>query len=124
MEDRLTAYSILEQEHRLYSAIRAGNIAELDHLLHDDLLFVLPGGETITKTIDLDTYHSGALQVEELHPEMEKLNIIDDMAVVTLTMRLKGKFNGQAFEASYRYIRFWKKFGREIKVLGGSGSAI
>lgn len=124
MDNKLTENSILEQENKLYSAIKDSNITALDQLLHDDLLFILPSGETITKEIDLDTYRDGALKVDEFLPEMENLNIIDDMAVITLTMKLNGKFNDVPFEASYRYIRFWKKFSDGIKVVGGSGIAI
>jgi hypothetical protein len=87
-------------------------------------LFILPGGEIITKEIDLNMYPNGILHVHELLPEVENLNIIDDMEVITLTMRLKGRFNDLPFEANYRYIRFWKKFDDGIKVVGGSGTAI
>jgi hypothetical protein len=124
MDNKLTKNSILEQENKLYSAIKDADIAALEQLLHDDLLFILPSGETITKEIDLDTYRNGALKVDELLPEIENLNIIDDMAVITLTMKLKGKFNDVPFEANFRYIRFWKKFPDGIKVVGGSGIAI
>lgn len=124
MDNKLTENNILEQENKLYKAIKDGNITVLDQLLHDDLLFILPSGETITKENDLDTYRDGALKVDELLPEIENLNIIDDLAVITLTMKLKGKFNDVPFEASFRYIRFWKKFGDGIKVVGGSGRAI
>jgi hypothetical protein len=121
MDNKLTENIILEQENKLYSAIKDGNITALDKLLHDDLLFILPSGETITKEKDLDTYRDGALKVDELLPEVENLNIIDDMAVITLIIKLSGKFNGVPFEANYRYIRFWKKFNDGIKVIGGSG---
>lgn len=124
MDNKLTETSIREQENKLYTAIKDGNITVLDQLLHDDLLFIVPGGETITKEIDLDTYRNGALKVDELLPEIENLNIIDDIAVITLTIKLKGKFNDVPFEANYRYIRFWKKFDDGIKVVGGSGIAI
>ena len=124
MNKILTEDSILEQENKLYSAIKDGNITALDQLLHDDLLFILPSGEPITKQIDLDTYRNGALKVDELLPQVEHLNIIDDTAVITLTMKLKGKFNDAPLEANFRYIRFWKKFGDGIKVVGGSGTAI
>lgn len=124
MNNKLTENSILEQENKLYRAIKDGDVTALDHLLHDKLLFILPSGETITKEIDLNTYRDGALKVDELLPETENLNIIDDMAVITLTMKLKGKFNEVPFEAGYRYIRFWKKFDDGIKVVGGSGMAI
>lgn len=124
MDKILTEDSILEQENKLYSAIKDSNITALDQLLHNDLLFILPSGEAITKQIDLDTYRNGALKVDELLPQVEHLNIIDDTAVITLTMKLKGKFNDVPFEANFRYIRFWKKFGDGIKVVGGSGIAI
>jgi hypothetical protein len=124
MDNKLTENSVLQQENKLYSAIKDSNISTLDQLLHDDLLFILPSGEAITKEIDLNTYRGGALKVDELLPEIENLNIIDDMAVITLTMKLKGKFNEVPFEAKYRYIRFWKKFDDGIKVVGGSGIAI
>lgn len=124
MDNKLTENNILEQENKLYKAIKDENITVLDQLLHDDLLFILPSGETITKENDLDTYRDGALKFDELLPEIENLNIIDDLAVITLTMKLKGKFNDVPFEASFRYIRFWKKFGDGIKVVGGSGRAI
>lgn len=124
MDKIITEHDILEQENKLYSAIKQSNVSLLDELLHDDLLFILPGGEVITKEIDLNTYRGGALKVDEIFPEIENLNIIDDMAVITLTMRLTGKFDNVPFEGNYRYIRFWKKFDKGIKVVGGSGIAI
>ncbi|WGQ10723.1 nuclear transport factor 2 family protein [Pedobacter gandavensis] len=78
MENKLTENCILEQENNLYSAIKDSNITMLEKLLHDDLLFILPSGETIAKEKDNDTYRDGALKVDELLPEVEKLNIIDD----------------------------------------------
>jgi len=124
MDKRITEHDILEQETKLYQAIKESKITLLDELLHNDLLFILPSGEVITKAIDLSTYRDGALKVYELLPEVENLNIIDDMAVITLKMRLKGTYNDSPFEANYRYIRFWKKFDDGIKVVGGSGTAI
>jgi len=115
---------ILNQENKLYEAIKKSDIATLDKLLHKDLLFIIPSGEVITKEIDLKTYRDGNLKINELIANVENLNIIDDLAVITLQMKLIGTYNGEAFEASYRYIRFWKEFTDGIKVVGGSGIAI
>lgn len=120
----LTERDILDQETKLYNAIKQSDIGALDELLHQDLLFIIPSGEVITKEIDLRTYRDGALKIDELLPKVEHLNIIDDLAVLTLTMELKGKFNNVPFEVTYRYIRFWKRFAEGIKVVGGSGIAI
>lgn len=124
MDRIITEQDILEQEKKLYKAIKESEVSLLEELLHNDLLFILPGGEVITKEIDLNTYRNGALKVHELLPKVENLNIIDDMAVITLKMGIKGSFNDLPFDANYRYIRFWKKFDDGIKVVGGSGTAL
>ena len=124
MDKKITIDLVLEQENKLYRAIQDGNVSMLDELLHKDLLFIIPSGEVITKEIDLKTYQDGMLKIDELTPKTENLHIIDDVAVITLTMKLKGKYDDVAFEATYRYIRFWKKFDGGLRVIGGSGIAI
>lgn len=124
MDKKITIDLVLAQENKLYRAIQDGNVSMLDELLHKDLLFIIPSGEVITKEIDLKTYQDGMLKIDELTPKTENLHIIDDVAVITLTMKLKGKYDGVAFEAIYRYIRFWKKFDGGLQVIGGSGIAI
>ncbi|WP_245799370.1 nuclear transport factor 2 family protein [Epilithonimonas bovis] len=36
-------------------------VEQLESILHDDLLFILPDGTTITKDMDLDTYRKECL---------------------------------------------------------------
>ncbi len=120
----ITKDDILALENQLYDAMKSSNVEILDKLLHDDLLFIVPSGETITKEMDLATYRNGNLKIVELVPTIEQLNIMDDLAVITLKIALKGSYNGQPFEAQYRYIRFWKNFSDGIKVVGGSGISI
>jgi len=92
----------------------------LDLLLHDDLLFILPNGEIITKEQNLKNYKDGIIEVEEFIPKTESLNIIEDTAAITLTIMLKGKFQGVYFEEKYRYIRLWKNIENQLKVIRGS----
>ncbi|MEN5054058.1 nuclear transport factor 2 family protein [Sphingobacterium kitahiroshimense] len=120
----MTETDILDQENRLYEAIKESNINVLEELLHDDLLFVIPSGDVITKEMDLQSYRDGNLKISELIPHVEHLNIIDDTAVITLTLELKGNYSGQDFESKFHYIRFWKTFPSGIKVVGGSGRII
>ncbi|KAA0993361.1 nuclear transport factor 2 family protein [Dyadobacter aurulentus] len=120
----ITKEDVLTNEARLYEAIKSRDIDELDALLHNDLLFIIPSGEVITKEIDLQTYRDGALQVDKINATVEELNIIDDSAVITLVMELKGRAGNVSFDARFRYIRFWKRFDDGIKVIGGSGRAL
>ncbi len=115
---------ILTLENQLYDAMKSANLEMLDKLLHKDLLFIIPSGEIIGKEKDLETYRSGILKIIDLSPDVENLNIIDDVAIITLRMRLVGSYSGEPFEAQFRYIRFWKEFEDGIKVIGGSGIAL
>ncbi|MDX8570322.1 nuclear transport factor 2 family protein [Elizabethkingia sp. HX QKY] len=118
--DEVSVENVLAYENRLYKAMKESDIYMLDLLLHDDLLFIIPTGEVITKEQDLKNYKDRIIEIEELIPETESLNIIEDTAVITLTIALKGKFRGDSFETRYRYIRFWKNIENELKVIGGS----
>ncbi|WP_407483849.1 nuclear transport factor 2 family protein [Elizabethkingia meningoseptica] len=120
----LTEQRVLEYEHMLYRAMKESDVETLDRLLHCDLLFITPDGTVITKAQDLKNYKDKVMQIEKLIPEVESLNIIEDTAVITITMQLKGKFTGKAFEAKFRYIRFWKNIENELKVIGGSGTLL
>lgn len=51
--------SIVTAEIELLTAIKNADVAALENLLHDDLLFNLPDGNTITKEFDLNSHRSG-----------------------------------------------------------------
>lgn len=124
MKTAITKDQIIELEQKLYQAMMAGNVDVLEQLLHDDLLFVIPSGEVITKEKDLQTYRDGELKVQEIIPNIETVSLINDVAVVVVLLQLKGSYKAQPFDATFRYIRFWKQFSDEIKVIGGSGVAV
>ena len=48
---------ILLLEHRLIEGIKTSDLVLLDKLLHDDLLFMVPDGSIITKTMDLESHN-------------------------------------------------------------------
>lgn len=120
----MTKADILELEEKLYQAMKNENLTILDDLLHDDLLFTLPSGQTITKAMDLESYKEGKLKLDQITPNVEALNIIDDLGIIVLNMELEGNYDNQPFKAKFKYTRFWKKIDNGIKVVGGSGMAI
>lgn len=115
---------ITEVENQLLVAMRTSNVDILDQLLHDDLLFILASGDAITKQMDLQTHKSGSLVLEEISSSIDSIKLIGDNAVVTLISKLKGSVLQQNFEGQFRYIRVWKLFDNELKVIAGSCVAI
>jgi ketosteroid isomerase-like protein len=112
--------AIVNAEIELLTAIKNADVSALDHLLHDDLLFNLPDGQTITKEFDLESYRSGKMKVETLEASDQIINVIDDTAVVSVMVSLKGTYDNNPLASSFRYIRVWKQFGESPKVIAGS----
>lgn len=116
----LNEQKVHEAERQLLEAMKKSNVVILDKLLHDDLLFVLPTGEVITKKMDLETHKSGNLIFEEITSSIDSIQLIEENAVVTLSSQIKGKMLQQNFEGHFRYIRVWKMLNGEFKVIAGS----
>ena len=116
-----TEQKVLETEQKLLEAMKKSDVEMLDRLLHDDLLFVLPSGEVITKQMDLETHKSGNLTLQEITSSIDSIKQIDDTVVVTLSSKITGKMLEQGFEGNFRYIRVWKMFDGQLKVIAGSG---
>jgi ketosteroid isomerase-like protein len=111
---------IQQAESKLVAAMKINDVPSLDELLHDDLLFIAPDGQTVTKAMDLEAHRSGTMIVEEAIATIEVINIIGDIAVTTTLLKAKGKMLGQALAGEFRYIRVWKLFGKSWRVVGGS----
>jgi hypothetical protein len=124
MSSPLLTEQILEIENQLREAMKKSDVEILEQLLHDDLLFVLPSGEVITKKTDLETHQSGNLVLEEITSSIDSIKQIDENVVVTLSSKLKGKMLEQNFEGNFRYLRVWKMFDGQLKVIAGSCVAV
>lgn len=116
--------SIVNAEIELLTAIKNADIPTLENMLHDDLLFNLPDGQTITKEFDLNTYRSGKIKIEALEASDQIINRIDDVAVVSVIILLKGSYDGNPLNGTFRYIRVWKQFDENLKVIAGSCIAL
>lgn len=115
---------IIECENRLLEALKTGDIDVLDQLIHDDLIFNIPTGQTITKAMDLDNYRSGILVVSEVLATDQIIQSIDDISTVAVTLHLKATYAGQIVDGKFRYLRVWKLVDNSWKIIAGSGVQI
>lgn len=107
-------------EEVLLLAIKERDIERLDLLLHEDLLFTNPMGETITKKMDMEGYRSGDMKVRHIASQDQIIHIIGDTAVVAVSISLEGGYGGQSLDGEYRYTRVWKNISGSWKVIAGS----
>jgi hypothetical protein len=116
--------TIVNAEIELLRAIKNADIQVLEKMLHDELLFNLPTGNTITKEFDLNSYRSGKMKVDSLEASDQIINVIADTAVVAVTISLNGTFDNDPINGVFRYIRVWKEFDENLKVIAGSCVAL
>lgn len=112
--------TVIDAEIELLTAIKNSDVLVLEKMLHDDLLFNLPDGQTITKAFDLETYRSGKMKIDFLEASDQIINVIDDSAVVAVTISLKGLYETTPINGLFKYIRVWKQFENNLKVIAGS----
>jgi len=111
---------IIASENSLLEAMKTNNVERLEALLHDDLLFNGPTGETATKALDLQNYRSGNIHLHKVASSDQTIRLIGDNAVVVVTVLLQGDYLGQALDDKFRYIRVWKLAEGTWKVIAGS----
>ncbi len=115
---------ITKMEKELLNAMKNCNVKKLDQLLHGALLFNIPSGETTTKSMDLDTYRSGNMRINQINSLEQQINLIGDNAIVSAVIDMKGMYFDYSLDGKYKIIRVWKLFHNNWKVIAGSSIAI
>jgi hypothetical protein len=110
-------------EERLYTAMLASDVLELDALIADNLLFVGSTGDLATKAMDLELHRTGGTQFHELVPKELKIRVCGDRTVLAVAkVFLSGSFLGNAFAGDHRYLRMWQNGEDGWQIVGGSVS--
>lgn len=117
---------LIEQlEATLRQAQLDGDVAALDRLIDDSLLFTGPEGTLVSKADDLALHRSGAVRFTSHEPaELQWQMITPDVAVVALRVRLGVLVDQEPFSGDYRYTRVWVRRGDNWRVVAGHVSAV
>ena len=116
---------IVACEARLRAAQLAADVAELDALIADELLFTGPDGQLGTKAQDLEAHGSGLVRFRRHAPEELRMRRVGrDVVVTALRARLAVEVAGTLIEDTVRYTRVWAREGGTWRVVGGHVSAV
>ncbi len=121
---------IVALEARLRVAQLTADVAALDALLADALLFTGPDGQLGTKAQDLEAHRSGLVRFRSHAPEELRVRPVGAHAAVTaLRARLAVEVAGTLVRGVYRYTRVWAREGGEAghgawRVVGGHVSEV
>lgn len=124
MRDSVLLAEIRQMEDRLRGAMLSSNVAELDALIHDQLLFIGPDGGLIRRNDDLELYRSGQEKLSQVDLIDVQIEPHGSTAVAVVVADVAGTFKGQEFKGRFRYIRTWARNDEGWKVIAGSVCAI
>ena len=114
---------ILAAEAALRIAMLAGDVAALDRLLDDALVFAALGGTVVGKEADLDAHRSGRLRLARLDPDDRHVVRLAGAAVVSVRMTVEATVDGAAAGGVFRYTRVWAERPDGWRVVAGHMSA-
>ena len=111
---------VKEAEKKLLECIRTNDAGELEKLLHDDILFINQHGQIITKLMDMEAYLLARTTITDMKATEQVITVVDGIASVSVVIQVKGKQNNQVFKERQRFLRVWKNFDGNWKVIAGS----
>jgi len=111
---------IVTLEARLRRAQLDADVAALDALIAERLLFTGPDGRLATKADDLAAHGSGVVRFREHRPEELRVRRVGaDVAVVALRAALAVEVHGARAEGTYRYTRVWAHEDGAWRIVAG-----
>lgn len=94
-------------ERRLQAAQLASDVAALDELLDDRLIFTGPDGRLYGKRDDLRVHRTGTQVIDELHEQELTVLVAGRTGITWFLGSLRGSIDGTPFAARMRYTRTW-----------------
>jgi ketosteroid isomerase-like protein len=107
-------------ENELRVAQLSADVAALDRLISQDLLFTGPDGALATKADDLSAYRNGIIRITVHEPkELHIRRVGSDVFLVALRTQLAGTYAGTPFSGVARYTRVWSRETGHWLIVGG-----
>ena len=122
--DDARADALRAAEEALRRAQLAGDVAALERLVDDALVFTGPDGLLYGKGDDLAAHREGWVRVTRLEPSEERVQRFGDVAVVSVRMEMAGAFRGAEFAGPFRYTRVWRDGPGGWRIVAGHVSAV
>ena len=116
--------SILAVEEELRQAMLTNDVAVLDRLIDDDLVFTAIDGTIATKQMDLDAHRARLLRATKLEPVERIIRRYGNIAIVVVRVEIEGTYAGAPANGSLRYTRIWHHTPSGWRIVAGQMGAI
>jgi ketosteroid isomerase-like protein len=120
----MTEDAILAREEELRQAQLNGDVAALDRLIDDALVFTALDGRVVGKADDLALHRSGRLRITRMDPADRHILHLGTVAVVSVLMQASAILDGGEVSGPLRYTRVWCERADGWRVVAGHMSAV
>ncbi|NJL51929.1 MAG: nuclear transport factor 2 family protein [Hydrococcus sp. SU_1_0] len=100
-------------EERLRQAMLASDVKVLDELLAPEIIITNHLGKLLTKQDDLAAHQSGLIQIDEIIPFEQQIQVLGEVSIVSVRMEMIGSYAGQPANGNFRFTRVWTVSGRK-----------
>jgi len=105
IDDRIVQVSATQAAR--FQAMLEADVAALNEILADDLVYAHTTGTIDTKASMIDNIGSGAVNYELIEPTDTKIRLYGDVAVVTGSANMRVRAGDQLYELSIRFIEVY-----------------
>jgi hypothetical protein len=120
-----TRQQIEALEIRLIEAMKSSNVAELELLLSDNLIFTNHNGHLVSKADDIAAHQSGDLEVYSIETSAQLIEVLNDTtAIVSVVKDMSTALAGHTSIGIYRFTRVWKLSGSAWQVVAVHSSQL
>ena len=107
MSDDASTESLRAAERELQRAQLASDVAALDTLVDDALLFTGADGSLLSKHDDLEAHRSGRQVLRRVEELDLRVRVVGSTGATWVLAGLEGSVDGEPFAARVRYTRTW-----------------
>lgn len=116
---------IEDLEEKLRQAMLNSDLAVLDDLIADDLVWTMHTGAVSNKEQDLEAHRSGIFRFTKLDVSDRQIHPFSpDCVIVTLKAEIGGILSNQAFSEVYRFTRVWLQRNNRWQIAAGHVSQL
>jgi ketosteroid isomerase-like protein len=115
---------ILACEAEIRDAQLKSDVAVLDRLLDDALVFTAIDGTLASKSDDLSLHRSGRLRITKMDPSDRRLLHLGATSVVSVRMNAEAVIDGVPVAATLRYTRIWHRRPEGWRLVAGHMSTV
>jgi len=115
---------ILALEEKRFAAMVSGDVAVLDALLHQDLVYTHSSAVVDTKASYLEAIRTGKTRYASQKRFEERVRMCGDCALVTGRAEMQAEVNGVHKTLRLRYLDVWTKTPQGWKFIAWQSTAI